>query len=213
MPNTGKPKNSNQNRAENLMSDPTVNCTKQKRTIFSSKFHNNVKSHIKFDEGVANIIYLQNPKSLPHRPQVNSQRVDPNQNTSSMLASGEIFHYPPGVSVEQEFYHVGSSKKKNLLIRNHSAIQRDLSDLADKKFKTSDTGIGIYQGSGALFKSSNDPRLIHSAVMSSRISASEAAVHRLPKQSAEKRAPNRIKKNDTFNTIFSLKDSQVIITK
>jgi hypothetical protein len=222
MPNTAKPKNSNQNRAENLMSDPTENCTKQKRTIFSSKFHNNVKSHIKFDEGIANIIYLQNGKSLLHRPKVNSQ-FDPNQNTSSLLASGDIFHHPLCIKTEEVFYQAGSSRKKNLLIRNHSAIHRDRSNLADKKFKTShfadkkfktsEPGTVFYKGSGDLSKSSNDHRLIHSAVMTSRMSASEADAHRWPKQSAEKRAANGLKKNKIINTIISLKDSQVIITK
>lgn len=221
MPNTAKSKNSNQNRAENLMSETIVNCTKQKRTIFSSKFHNNVKSHIKFDEGVANLISLQNRKSLPRRPKVNSQ-FDHNQNTSSMLASCDIFHHPPGITTEQKFYHAGSSKKKNLLIRNHSAIHRDRSDLVDmkfktsdftdKKFKTHDTGTIFYKGSGALSKSNIDHRLINSAVMTSRMSASETEAHKWPKQSAEKRAANGLKKNDIINTIISLKDSQFIIT-
>jgi hypothetical protein len=221
MPKTAKSKNSNQNRAENMMSDPIVNCTKHKRTIFSSKFHNNVKSHIQFDEGVANIISLQNRKSLPHRPKVNSQ-FNHNQNTSSMLSSGDIFHHPPGITTEHKFYNAGSSKKKNLLIRNHSAIHRDRSDLADKKFKTSDltdkkfkthdTSTIFYKGCGALSKSSNDHRLINSAIMTSRMSASETEAHRWPKQNAEKRAANGLKKNDIINTIISLKDSQFIIT-
>jgi hypothetical protein len=48
--------------------------------------------------------------------------------------------------------------------------------------------------------------------MTSRMSASETEAHRWPKQNAEKRAANGLKKNDIINTIISLKDSQFIIT-